>query len=247
MRTEYEQFLQLARENSGYFCFMVWDYFKFPEFFNLKISNDTLRCNYEHYVLFHGKPDKIILEGFQPKGELVISFKPEWISLVKDYFYDFELVVEVNEKDKFNKFLCMELLEENFNPKEQYQSRKLTREDLGVLTIKRRIHQSRGIGGVGIIKNDSLLGCAFASQIVQEEPFSFASIRDVWVHPNYRNQGLGADLTSHISKIAFEQKIERIFLWVEERNYPAVLLYEKLGFTTVDSVLSAVCKVKKKS
>ena len=247
MISEHEQFLQLAKENLGYFCFMVWDYYKFPEFFDLKIVNDTLRCNYEKYTLFHGKPNKIIFEGYKPKGELFLSFKPDWFTLIKDKFYDFELVVEINEEDKFNKFLCMELLEENFHSKEQYQSKKLARENLDVLNIKRRIHQSRGFGGVAIIIDNSLLGCAFASQVVQEQPFSFAAIRDVWVHPTCRNQGLGSDLTSHISKIIFNQQIERIFLWVEERNIPAVRLYEKLGFTTVDSFFSTVCKIRKNS
>ncbi len=242
MISEYEQFLKIAEDHLGYFCFMVWDYYRFPEFFELKIINDTIRCNYENYTLFYGKPDKRIFGDFDPKGELFISFKPDWISLIKENFYDFELVVKINKEEKINKFLCMELLEENFTPKEHYQSRKLEREDLSVLGIKRRIHQSRGFGGIGIIKEDSLLGCAFASQVVQKKPFSFATIRDVWVSPNLRNQGLGSDLTSHISKIIFNQQVERIFLWVEERNYPAVHLYEKLGFTTVDSFLSTVCK-----
>ncbi|MHA1954055.1 MAG: GNAT family N-acetyltransferase [Candidatus Heimdallarchaeaceae archaeon] len=242
MVLEYEQFLKIAEKHLGYFSFMVWDYYKFPEFFELKIINDTLLCKYENFMLFYGKPDKRIFEGLNLKGELFISFQPDWISLIQENFFDFELVVKINEVDKINKFLCMELLEENFIPEEQYQSRKLERKDLDVLGIQRRIHQSRGFGGVGIIKDDSLLGCAFASQVVQEKPFSFSIIRDVWVSPNLRNQGLGSDLTSHISKVIFEQQVERIFLWVEERNYPAVHLYENLGFTTVDNFLSTVCK-----
>ena len=141
----------------------------------------------------------------------------------------------------------MELLEENFTPQKHYKSRPIQREDLETLSIKRKILQSRGFGGVGIIEDKNLIGCAFASQVVQEDQFSFAAIRDVWVHPDHRKQGLGFDLTSNISKVIFNNKIERIFLWVEERNFPAVRLYEKLGFTTVDRFLSVVCRLKKKS
>ena len=246
MKTDYEQFIKLAKNNLGYFCFMVWDYYKFPDFFKLKILDDSLLCVYENFVLFYGKPNKKILEDLNQKGQMFITFKPEWMSFIQENFKDFELVVQIEEETTINKFLCMELLEENFTPMKQYQSRKFSREDVDLLEIKRRIHVSRGFGGVGIIRDNSLIGCAFASQVVQETPFSFAAIRDVWVHPNFRKQGLGTDLTLHIAEIIFANKIERIFLWVEERNYPAVQLYEKLGFQTVDTFLSTVCKLKNK-
>jgi ribosomal protein S18 acetylase RimI-like enzyme len=246
MTKDYEHFLKIAEEHLGYLCFMVWDYYKFPQFFSVTTVNETLRCDYDNFSLFFGKPDIRIFEGFSSKGERFISFKPDWISLIKDYFYDFKLVVDISEEDMINNFLCMELLEKDFTPNECYQSRKFERKDLSILGINRRIHQSRGLGGVGIIKDNSLLGCAFASQVVQEGPFSFAIIRDVWVSPELRNQGMGTELTSHISKIIFNQQIDRIFLWVEERNYPAVRIYEKLGFTIIDSFMSTVCKFRKK-
>jgi ribosomal protein S18 acetylase RimI-like enzyme len=247
MKSDYEQFLEIAEENLPYLCFMVWDYFKFPNFFQLRIYKDSLLCTYENYSLFFGTPNEEIIKEFNPDGEIFISFKQEWTSLIKDKFHDFELVIDIDEDEIFNTFLCMELLKEDFRPKKEYQSRELLREDLSLLSIQRRIHLSRGFGGVGLIETNTLVGCAFASQVVDEEPFSFAIIRDVWVHPNNRNKGLGADLTSHICKIAFDNHIETIFLWVEERNYPAVHVYEKIGFKTVDRFNSAVCKMKKKS
>ena len=246
MKTDYEQFIKLAFNNLGYFCFMVWDYYKFPEFFKLKILKDSLLCTYENYILFYGNPNENILEDLDQKGQVFVTFKPEWLSILQENFRDFELVVEIEEETKINKFLCMELLEKDFTPMEIYQSRKLARDDMELLQIKRRIHLSRGFGGVGIVRDNSLIGCAFASQVVQEDHFSFAAIRDVWVHPKFRRQGFGADLTSHIAEIIFDNKIERVFLWVEERNYPAVQLYENLGFRTVDTFLSTVCKLKNK-
>jgi ribosomal protein S18 acetylase RimI-like enzyme len=246
MQAEYEQFIKLAKKNLGYFCFMVWDYYKFPNFFRVKIIDDTLLCLYEKYVLIYGNPNEKILEDFDLKEQIFVTFKPEWLSLLQKNFTDFELIVDIAEETEINKFLCMELLEENFTPKNQYKSRKFSREDMELLEIKRRIHQSRGFGGVGIVRDNNLIGCAFASQVVKESPFSFAAIRDVWVHPDFRRQGLGADLTTHIAEIIFDNKIERVFLWVEERNYSAVRLYEKLGFKTIDTFLSTVCKLKKK-
>jgi len=247
MISDYEQFLEIAKENLPYFCFMVWDYFKFPKFFQVKIINESIVCTYENYSLFSGKPNVEIIKELNPTGEIFISFKPDWLSLIREEFHEFEPVISIGENEKINKFLCMELVKEQFTPRKEYQSRKLIREDQSLLTIQRRIHQSRGFGGVGLLEDNSLIGCAFASQVVNEEPFSFTIIRDVWVDPSYRNLGLGADLTSHICKIAFDNQIENIYLWVEERNYPAVHIYEKLGFTTVDKFLSTICKVKKKS
>ena len=52
------------------------------------------------------------------------------------------------------------------------------------------------------------------------------------VHRVYRRQGIGEKLFKHIEKWAHKNNIAWIDLQVLEDNYPAVMLYQRLGFST---------------
>ena len=243
---ETEFFLKIAEENLARYCFLVWDFFTFPEYVRLDLNENTLRSTYEEYTFLYGPPSEVILENFNPRGELILSFDTDWIPYIEKYFTDFSLLVQVEEETKFNTFLCMHLVKDQFKPKENHISSEIT-EDVGrKMHYKRQLHLSRGFGGVGIFENDTLVGCGFAPHVVQNENFSFAIVRDIWVKPDSRNKGFGYDLSSKICEVSFKKGVKSIFLWVEERNYPAVKIYEKLGFQTKDKSISVVCKKKKK-
>ena len=111
--------------------------------------------------------------------------------------------------------------------------------------MNRKIHINSGLGGVGIIENDSLVACAFAPHIVMNDSFSFAIVRDVWTRLSHRGKGFGLDTSSKICDIAFEEGVEKIFLWVEENNKTAVHIYEKIGFKTSSKAYSVKGKKKK--
>lgn len=243
---EIEFFLKIAEANLARYGFLIWDFFTFPEFVELDLIEDTLRSTYEQYTFLYGPPREQILENYNPKGEVVLSFDNDWIPYIEKYFTDFKLLVPIKEESKFNTFLCMQLLESQFKPKEHHISKVITEDVRQRMHYKRQMHLSRGFGGVGIFENDTLVGCGFAPHVVQNEKFSFAIIRDIWVKPDRRNRGLGYDLSSKICEISFGKGVKTVFLWVEEKNIPAVRIYKKLGFQTMDKSISIVCKKKKK-
>ena len=244
---ETEFFLKIAGENLARYCFLVWDFFTFPEFVKFDLIEGTLRSTYEQHTFLYGAPKERILENFNPKGEVVLSFNADWVPYIEKYFSDFNLLVQVEEETKFNTFLCMQLNKDQFKPKENHSSREITEDVKRRMHYKRQIHLSRGFGGVGIFENDTLVGCGFAPHVVQNENFSFTIVRDIWVKSDKRNRGFGYDLSSKICDVSFKKGVKTIFLWVEERNYPAVRIYEKLGFQTKDKSISVVCKKRKRN
>lgn len=67
--------------------------------------------------------------------------------------------------------------------------------------------------------------------------FSFASsvgrrglwLDDVFVHPDFRNKGLGKALMSYMADLAVRNNCERFEWMVLDWNEPAIGLYERLG------------------
>ena len=54
------------------------------------------------------------------------------------------------------------------------------------------------------------------------------------VVPEARQRGLGRALTEHILQVARQEHAPKLTLAVDDRNRPALQLYESLGFETVD-------------
>jgi ribosomal protein S18 acetylase RimI-like enzyme len=52
----------------------------------------------------------------------------------------------------------------------------------------------------------------------------------MWVHPDYRGQGVGRRLVDQLVMWAREGGAERVVLWVTTGNDPAILLYRRCGF-----------------
>lgn len=58
----------------------------------------------------------------------------------------------------------------------------------------------------------------------------WAHIMNMCVAPGYRRCGLGRRILLHLLKVAKRQHARHAWLEVRPTNYPAVLLYRKLGF-----------------
>jgi len=58
----------------------------------------------------------------------------------------------------------------------------------------------------------------------------FYLIANVAVHPDYRRRGIAHDLTNQAVEYSRQRGSPSVWLHVREENYPAVTLYEKLGF-----------------
>ncbi len=244
-KSENELFSQIASKHLSKFCFMVWDYFTIPKLFDFYGSESSCLCHYGNHYLLHGIPNEEILEKIRNKGEFVVAYDGVWRNLVIHNFINHRLVDNSAGNSVYNTFLCMELSKDNFSLKKGYKSREITEDDFDLLSLKQQIHVQKGFGGTCIVKDNILIGCAFAPHVVNKNDFSFAIIRDVWVDKSRRNKGYGYDLTSLLCKYIFNQDIERIFLWVEKSNIPAVKIYNKIGFFTSERVLGNICQLKK--
>ena len=56
------------------------------------------------------------------------------------------------------------------------------------------------------------------------------NIENLWIHPNHRNQGLGAQLIQGLLQKGFEDGAEMAYLTVNRSNKAAQRLYGRLGF-----------------
>lgn len=60
-------------------------------------------------------------------------------------------------------------------------------------------------------------------------------IRRVYVKRRYRNKGIAYKLVKSLEKLAMEENFKYSFIETGKENLPAVGLYEKLGYETIDN------------
>jgi GNAT superfamily N-acetyltransferase len=75
----------------------------------------------------------------------------------------------------------------------------------------------RGVAG-GLLADDS----------------SAVEVIAVWVDPLYRGRGYGTALVDRVVSWGMGRGARRAYLWVHERNGPAIALYSRLGFLDTD-------------
>lgn len=80
-----------------------------------------------------------------------------------------------------------------------------------------------------ILKDDDIVGYAFLW-----ETFEMAQLARIGVDPKLRNRGYGQTLLKNLIERAKEAECEYMSLEVRESNIPALRLYEKNGFITVN-------------
>lgn len=69
-----------------------------------------------------------------------------------------------------------------------------------------------------------------------------AQLGNIHVIPQYRRQGLGYQLVKSITWEILTRK-EMATLFVAQKNYPAISLYEKIGFSTYKPVNIINCSM----
>ena len=80
-----------------------------------------------------------------------------------------------------------------------------------------------------ILKDDEIIGYAFLW-----ETFEMAQLARIGIDPKSRNKGYGQTLLENLIQRAKEAECEYMSLEVRESNIPALRLYEKNGFITVN-------------
>ena len=242
MSDEFERIFQVSEKRLARLAYTVWDIIKHPKSVNFYNLGSSFRFSYDLHTTLFGEPNNEILERYNPKGEISLSFDLKWLQLVKDYFSHFKVMDKSAENQDMNKFLCMELAESNFISKDTCESQKISENTAELLSFKQRmLYSNSDGGGVIITKNGKIIAVAFAPHIIKNERFSFAIIRGVWVSKEHRNKGYGYDVSTKICQELFLKNIDKITLWVEETNIPAVKIYEKMGFKTMDKVFGTDC------
>lgn len=77
-----------------------------------------------------------------------------------------------------------------------------------------------------IITNSSIIGYCF-SYFVNKDLF----ITNFCIHPDHRNKHFGTILLNNLLDKANQKFIRLVFLEVREKNFAAIKLYKKLGFS----------------
>ena len=85
-----------------------------------------------------------------------------------------------------------------------------------------------GDGGLGVVavKGDRVLAYGGMTLVLDE-----GSVTNIAVHPEYRRQGLGRQVTRGLLQLAKEKGVTSVFLEVRESNLAAITLYHSEGFT----------------
>ena len=242
MEEDFTSILEVGKRRVARLGYTIWDIVRFPKACHHDKIGSSFRFSYDLHTTLFGTPNKELLSRFNPRGKISLSFDPEWLEIVRECFTNFELMDKSAKGQEMNTFLGMELNRETFNAKSTYEAQVLGEEISHKLNFKQRIlfSNSEG-GGVGIIRNGEIVGVAFAPHVLSNEDFSFAIIRGVWVSKDNRNKGYGYDVSAKMCEELFAKGIETVTLWVEETNIPAVKVYEKMGFVTVDRVFGTDC------
>jgi predicted GNAT family acetyltransferase len=62
-----------------------------------------------------------------------------------------------------------------------------------------------------------------------------AQVQGVWVHPDFRGQGLAAPAMAAVVSRVLNDLAPTVSLYVNEFNKPALATYERVGFEVVDT------------
>lgn len=83
---------------------------------------------------------------------------------------------------------------------------------------------------ISSIINDDLVGFAGVSILVDH-----ADILAVAVDKKFTNQGIATFMIDNIISFCKKNNLQKIFLEVRNDNYPAINLYEKVGFVKINT------------
>lgn len=92
------------------------------------------------------------------------------------------------------------------------------------------------IAGTVILSHREEKGYAQAPWGVELEPEQVLVVHTLAVHPQFLSHGVGRRLMEFAIAHAKAQRMRAVRLDVNERNVPAIRLYESLGFAYIDTV-----------
>jgi len=95
----------------------------------------------------------------------------------------------------------------------------------------RRALRWNGEKGIGLLAMDGPAACGIAGSFLRENDPAKAQLISMWTAPTHRQQGIGRLLVNEILRWAAGRNVRELFLMVTSVNQPAMLFYDRLGFT----------------
>lgn len=94
-----------------------------------------------------------------------------------------------------------------------------------------RVERMNGEKGIGFLAMDGKTACGIAGSFLDENDPTRAQLVSMWTAPTHRQQGIGRLLVDEVLNWARRRKALSLLLMVTANNEPAILFYERLGFT----------------
>jgi ribosomal protein S18 acetylase RimI-like enzyme len=88
-----------------------------------------------------------------------------------------------------------------------------------------------GQRGVGFLALDDGTACGIAGSFLDSEDPTRAQLVSMWTAPTHRQRGIGRLLVNEVAGWARRRGARVLQLMVTSNNQPAILFYERLGFT----------------
>jgi diamine N-acetyltransferase len=76
--------------------------------------------------------------------------------------------------------------------------------------------------------------------LIAQESGNTMQISKFYIHKDWRGQGIAMQALIQIMAISHELGLSLLSLTVNKHNYPAIAVYKKLGFDTVDEVVADI-------
>lgn len=173
---------------------------------------------------------------YAPKNRFIIHAPPETLTAIMNTFKDAKYYIEIwmlvkkEEANFFRSDFVRRLRSEN----DAYKLFSLlsSRKDRTLGTLQSSLELIRKMPTYGVFINNELI--SYAS--------SFLQLPEVWMigrvytHPNHRNKGYATLATSAVTEEALKN-VESAALFVRSDNYPAIRVYEKIGYRKIGEKL----------
>jgi ribosomal protein S18 acetylase RimI-like enzyme len=95
----------------------------------------------------------------------------------------------------------------------------------------KRAARWNGEKGIGFLALDDGAACGIAGSLLDTEDSTRAQLVSMWTASTHRQRGVGRLLVNEVAGWALRRGIHVLQLMVTSNNEPALLFYERLGFT----------------
>lgn len=173
---------------------------------------------------------------YVPENRFIMHAPPNLLPIIKNKIPDSKhytenwMLVKKGEANFFrSEIVCRLSSEEDASKLAMLLS---SRKDRPTGTIKRYLDWINRMPLYGIFTNTELI--AYAGSFIQLPQVWM--IGGVYTHPNHRNKGYSTLATSAVTKAALKNA-EAAALFVRSDNYPAIRVYEKIGYKKIGEKL----------